>query len=83
MNELRRMAYLDALGIDSYVSRSQLPGAALTRRLAIASACAATVTACCRRRSRCASTYQHPQTARMPYHASELSRSHRTAVLQP
>ncbi|MCB1706709.1 MAG: hypothetical protein KDI17_17730 [Halioglobus sp.] len=35
MNELRRMAYLDALGIDSYVSRRQLPGAAVTRRLAI------------------------------------------------
>lgn len=35
MNELRRMAYLDALGIDSYVSRTQLPGAAVTRRLAI------------------------------------------------
>jgi len=31
------MAYLEALGIDSYVSRTQLPGAALTRRLAIAS----------------------------------------------
>ena len=36
MNELRRMAYLNALGIDSYVSRVQLPGAAATRRLAIA-----------------------------------------------
>lgn len=35
MNELRRMAYLDALGIDAYVSRAQLPGAALTRRLVI------------------------------------------------
>lgn len=35
MNELRRMAYLDALGIDSYVSRTQLPGAAQTHRLAI------------------------------------------------
>lgn len=35
MNELRRMAYLDAMGIDSYVSRGQLPGAAMTRRLAI------------------------------------------------
>ncbi len=35
MNELRRMAYLDALQIDCYVSRTQLPGAALTRRLAI------------------------------------------------
>ncbi len=38
MNELRRMAYLEALGIDSYVSRTQMPGAALTRRLAIVSA---------------------------------------------
>ncbi|CAA0124065.1 Uncharacterised protein [Halioglobus japonicus] len=35
MNELRRMAYLEALEIDSYVSRTQLPGAAVTRRLAI------------------------------------------------
>ena len=35
MNELRRMAYLDALGIDSYVSRAQLPGAAVTQRLVI------------------------------------------------
>lgn len=35
MNELRRMAYLDALGIDAYVSRGQLPGAAVTQRLAI------------------------------------------------
>lgn len=35
MNELRRMAYLEALGVDSYVSRSQLPGAALSRRLAL------------------------------------------------
>lgn len=35
MHELRRLAYLEALGIDSYVSRTQLPGAALTRRLAI------------------------------------------------
>ncbi len=41
MNELRRMAYLDALGIDSYVSRSQLPGAAPTRRLALPSAATA------------------------------------------
>jgi len=44
MNELRRTAYLEALGIDSYVSRKQLPGAALTQRLAIVPA-AATVTA--------------------------------------
>ncbi len=38
MNELRRMAYLDALGVDSYVSRAQLAGAAITRRLVIAKA---------------------------------------------
>jgi len=35
MNEIRRMAYLDAMGIDAYVSRAHLPGAAVTRRLAI------------------------------------------------
>lgn len=35
MNELRRMVYLDALGLDSYVSRGQQPGAAPTRRLAL------------------------------------------------
>ena len=35
MNELKRLAYLQALGIDGYVSRGQLPGAAVTRRLAI------------------------------------------------
>ncbi len=34
-SELRRLAALDAMGIQSYVSREQLPGAALTRRLAI------------------------------------------------
>ena len=38
MNELRRMAYLEALGVDSYVSRSQLPGAALSRRLKVVAA---------------------------------------------
>ena len=38
MHELSRMAYLDALGIDSYVSRAQLPGAATTRCLAIVTA---------------------------------------------
>jgi len=38
MNELRRTAYLDALGIVSYVSRQQLPGAAVTRRLAVVAA---------------------------------------------
>lgn len=37
MNEIRRTAYLEALGIDSYVSRTQLPGAAQTQRLAIVS----------------------------------------------
>lgn len=35
MHELRRLVYLEALGIDGYVSRSQVPGAAVTRRLAI------------------------------------------------
>ncbi len=32
MNELQRLAYLDAMGIDSYVSRTGLPGAAPTLR---------------------------------------------------
>ncbi|GAB5450744.1 MAG: hypothetical protein Hals2KO_10720 [Halioglobus sp.] len=35
MHELQRQAYLHALGIDSYVSRGQLPGAAVTRRIAV------------------------------------------------
>ena len=35
MHELSRLAYLDAMGIDHYLSRSQLPGAAPTSRLAI------------------------------------------------
>jgi hypothetical protein len=35
MHELSRMAYLEAMGVDSYVSRQQLPGAALTSRLVI------------------------------------------------
>jgi len=35
VNELRRMAYLEAMGIDGYISRTPLPGAAPTRRLAI------------------------------------------------
>ena len=35
MNELNRMRYLQAIGIDTYVSRSQLPGALPTRRLAL------------------------------------------------
>jgi len=37
VSELRRMAYLDALGIDGYVSRKQLPGAAVSRRLVLVS----------------------------------------------
>lgn len=45
MNELRRMAYLDALEIDCYVSRAQLPGAAPTRRLAIVPALTGTTVA--------------------------------------
>ena len=36
VNELRRMAYVQAMGIDTYVSRTQLPGAGRTQRLAIA-----------------------------------------------
>ena len=35
MHELTRMTYLEAMGVDSYVSRRQLPGAAPTRRLAV------------------------------------------------
>jgi hypothetical protein len=35
MDELTRSKYLQALGTDAYVSRGQLPGAAVTRRLAI------------------------------------------------
>lgn len=35
MDELRRMSYLQALGVDGYVSRVQLPGAAPSRRLAL------------------------------------------------
>ena len=34
-SELRRLAALDAMGIQAYISREQLPGAAVTRRLAI------------------------------------------------
>ena len=37
-NEIRRRTYLQALGIDQYVSRRNLPGAAPTRRLIIQSA---------------------------------------------
>lgn len=36
MHELKRRAYLDAMGIATYVSRGQLPGAATTKKLAIA-----------------------------------------------
>ena len=35
MNELRRLAYLHAMGTDAYTSLRQLPGAAYTRRLAM------------------------------------------------
>lgn len=35
MNDLRRLVYLQAMGIDGYVSRRQVPGAAVTRRLAV------------------------------------------------
>jgi hypothetical protein len=35
VNEIQRLAYLDAMGIDSYVSRVALPGAAPSRRLRI------------------------------------------------
>jgi hypothetical protein len=45
MHELSRMAYLDALGIDSYISRQQLPGAAPTRRLVVVPSPAAKTTA--------------------------------------
>jgi hypothetical protein len=38
MHELTRRTFLDAMGVDSYVSRSQLPGAALTRRLLVSRA---------------------------------------------
>lgn len=35
MNELRRIAYLEVLGVDNYISRRQLPGASVTHRLTI------------------------------------------------
>lgn len=35
MHELTRRTFLDAMGVDSYVSRTQLPGAAPTRRLLV------------------------------------------------
>ena len=41
MNEIRRLGYLQALGIDSYVSRRQLPAAAPTRRVGLRRADAA------------------------------------------
>lgn len=34
-SELRRLAYLQALGVDSYVSRETLPAAAVSRRLRV------------------------------------------------
>lgn len=39
MNELRRMAYLQAMGTDSYISRAQLPAAATTHRLVVVREC--------------------------------------------
>ena len=35
MNEVRRATYLDAIGVVSYVSRQQQPGAARTRRIVV------------------------------------------------
>jgi hypothetical protein len=35
MHELTRLAYLDAMGIDTYVSRKQLPAAAPSRKLRV------------------------------------------------
>ncbi len=35
MHELTRRTFLDAIGVDTYVSRGQLPGAAPTRRLLV------------------------------------------------
>jgi hypothetical protein len=35
MNELKRLEYLKAMGVHTYVSRHRLPGAAITRRLAV------------------------------------------------
>ena len=37
VNELSRLAYLHAMGIDNYISRFQLPGARKTQRLAVVS----------------------------------------------
>jgi hypothetical protein len=38
MHELRRRAYLDAMGVDTYLSRAQLPGAAPTKKLVVVKA---------------------------------------------
>lgn len=35
MHELTRRAYLDAMGIETYISRAQVPGSAVTRKLAV------------------------------------------------
>ncbi|MFK8047875.1 MAG: hypothetical protein AB8B81_05520 [Halioglobus sp.] len=35
MHELTRRAYLDAMGIETYVSRAQIPGSAVTLKLAV------------------------------------------------
>ena len=35
MDEVRRLAYLRAMGVDAYISRGQVSGAAVTQRLAI------------------------------------------------
>ncbi|NQX87933.1 MAG: hypothetical protein HRT77_04665 [Halioglobus sp.] len=43
--EMKRLIYLQALGIDRYVSRQALPGAAFTRRLAVGSRPCAAVAA--------------------------------------
>lgn len=43
VNEIQRLSYLDAMGIESYISRSNLVGAAPTRRLAIAARVTAAV----------------------------------------
>lgn len=35
MNEIDRLRYLQAMGVDAYVSRGQLPGAAISKRLVL------------------------------------------------
>jgi len=42
-SELRRLAYLQAIGVDSYISRESLPAAAVTRRLRVVREAAAPV----------------------------------------